>query len=142
MTTTHSQAGAATQATSLHTGTLPVLPVTDVRQAIDWYVETLGFEKLVDMPGPEGVAVAGQVRKQGNNIMFNLNPRDATGRGGGIYLWCRLEDGDLDAYYSQLRSKGVEVVDEIQDQFWGDRFFAVRDLNGYILAFNKALRRP
>src|SRR3981081_2246215 len=131
-----------TEAAQRHTGTLPVLPVRDVRQAIAWYVETLGFERLFDIPGACGGAVAGQVRKQSNNIMFNLNPRDADGRGGGIYLWCRVEDGDLDAFYDELRGKGLEVVDEIQDQFWGDRYFAVRDLNGYILAFNKALARP
>jgi hypothetical protein len=36
-------------------------------------------------------------------------------------------------------SPGVEVVDELQDQYWGDRYFAVRDVNGFILAFSKNL---
>ena len=123
------------------TGTLPVLPVRDVKQAIDWYVETLGFERLFDIPGPDGAAITGQVRKQGNYIMFNFNPREADGRRAGIYLWCRVEDSNLDGFYAELRGKGLEVVDEIQDQFWGDRYFAVRDLNGYILAFNKTLAK-
>lgn len=130
------------EAQRLHTGTLPVLPVADVPSAIDWYTTVLGFRKLFDVPLPDGTVVTGQVERAGNNIMFNLNPADAPGRGGGIYLWCRVEDIDLDVLYQELRSKGVEVVDEIQDQFWGDRYFAVRDLNGYILAFNKSLPKP
>jgi PhnB protein len=130
------------EARQLHSGTLPVLPVADVPSAIDWYTTILGFEKLFDVPLPDGTVVTGQVQRAGNNIMFNLNPADASGQGGGIYLWCRVEDADLDVLYQDLRSKGVQVVDEIQDQFWGDRYFAVRDLNGYILAFNKSLPKP
>jgi PhnB protein len=140
-TSTHAAQGGQTLAEQRRTGTLPVLPVSDVRQAIDWYVEMLGFERRFDIPGPDGLAVTGQVRKQGNNIMFNLNPGDASGRGGGIYLWCRIEESNLDAFYAELRGKGLEVVDEIQDQFWGDRYFAVRDLNGYVLAFNQTLTK-
>jgi len=121
----------------LHTGSLPVFPVSDVGASIAFYVETLGFEKLFDVPLEDGTLVTGQVVKEGNNIMFNLNPGEAGGRGGGIYVWCRVEDTDLDEYYLALKEAGLVVVDEIQDQFWGDRYFAVRDLNGYILAFNK-----
>jgi PhnB protein len=127
------------EARRLHTGTLPILPVADVPSAIDWYTTVLGFGKLFDVPLPDGTVVTGQVQRAGNNIMFNLNPAEASGKGGGIYLWCRVEDADLDALYQEFQSKGVQVVDEIQDQFWGDRYFAVRDLNGYILAFNKSL---
>jgi uncharacterized glyoxalase superfamily protein PhnB len=89
----------------------------------------------------DGTVVTGQVQRAGNNIMFNLNPADASSKGGGIYLWCRVEDTDLDDLYRELQSKGVEVVDQIQDQYWGDRYFSVRDLNGYILAFNKSLSK-
>ena len=60
------------------------------------------------------------------------------GAGGGIYLWVRIEATDLDAYYQSLVSQGLEVVEPLKDGFWGDRYFAVRDLNGYILALNKS----
>lgn len=118
------------------TGTIPVLPVHDVGKAIDWYVDVLDFTKLFDVPTPDGPVVTGQVQKYGSFIMFNLNPADADRRGGGIYLWVRI-DGDIDAFYGELRGKGLEVVDELQDGFWGDRWFAVRDLNGYVIAFNQ-----
>jgi hypothetical protein len=59
--------------------------------------------------------------------MFNLNPADADKRGGGIYLWIRVEDGDIDASTRICGPRG---------------WFSVRDLNGYVLAFNKANPRP
>jgi PhnB protein len=118
-------------------GTLPVLPVKDVSAVVDWYVKVLGFNKLFEQPMPDGTVVAGQVEKQGSNIMFNLNPKEADLRGGGIYLWIRVEETDLDNFYQSLVKQGFEMVEPLKDGFWGDRYFAVRDLNGYILAFNK-----
>jgi PhnB protein len=119
------------------TGTLPVLPVSDVRAAMDWYVKVLAFNSLFEQPSSDGVIVAGQVEKQGSTVMFNLNPKEAGQRGGGIYLWIRVEESNLDAFYEDLQKAGVEVVEPLQDGFWGDRYFAIRDVNGYILAFNK-----
>lgn len=119
-------------------GTLPVLPVNDVRATIEWYVKVLEFKSLFEQPLPDGTVVAGQVEKQGSNIMFNLNPKESGGRGGGIYLWVRLEESDLDAFYGSVVAQGLEVVESLRDGFWGDRYFAVRDVNGYILAFNKS----
>ena len=120
------------------TGVLPVLPVKDVAKTMAWYEATLGFTKLFEQPGEDGTVFTGQVEKQGSNLMFNLNPSDANKRGGGIYLWVRIEDTDIDAFYADLEAKGLEIIDPLQDGFWGDQFFSVRDLNGYILAFNKA----
>ncbi|MEM7739097.1 MAG: glyoxalase superfamily protein [Deinococcota bacterium] len=121
----------------LATGILPVLPVTDVSKTLAWYVDTLGFDKLFEHPQSDGTVFTAQVEKHGSHIMFNLNPADAGSRGGGIYLWIRIQD-DLEAFYKKLVAEGLEVVDQLQDGFWGDQFFSVRDLNGYILAFNKA----
>lgn len=120
------------------TGVLPVLPVHDVSKTLSWYESVLGFDKLFEQPAPDGTVFTGQVQKQGSNLMFNLNPGDASKQGGGIYLWVRIEESDIDAFFTTLETQGVEVVDALQDGFWGDRFFAIRDLNGYILAFNKS----
>ena len=122
-------------------GTLPVLPVDDVASAAGFYTNTLGFEEQFRQQPPGGPVVNAQLQKGGCSIMLNHNPDDAHREGGGIYLWFRLTDQDIDAYYSELLKKGVEVIEEIKDQFWGDRSFAVRDCNGYALAFNKAIEQ-
>lgn len=123
------------------TGTLPVLPVRDVGAAIDHYVKTLGFKEVMRVPGPSGELVTGQVERAGNHIMFNLNPADADRRGGGIWLWIRIDDDDIDAMCEGLRRAGRVIREEIGDRFWGDRSFSVEDAYGYVLAFNKRKKR-
>ncbi len=120
-------------------GTLPVLPVNDVAQTLEFYRDMLGFNELFRQSGDNGVVVNGQVQLEGCNLMFNLNPSDGDKEGGGVYFWVRIEGMDIDSYYEDLTGKNVQVVEKIKDQFWGDRSFTVRDCNGYILAFNKSI---
>ena len=123
----------------MSTGTLPVLPTHDVAAALAHYTEQLGFTEVMRFPGPDGTLVTGQVQRAGNHVMFNLNPADADRGGGGIWLWIRVDDEDIDAIYRAVKGHGLEVVEELGDRFWGDRSFAVRDRLGYVLAFNKKL---
>ena len=118
---------------------LPVLPVDDVAKAMDYYIEVLGFSEILRMPGQDGILVSGQVQQQDAHFMFNLNPKMADQAGGGIYFWVRLDDQDIDAHYETLKGKDVTIVDEIQDQFWGDRSFTIKDLNNYTLVFTKRI---
>lgn len=120
-------------------GTLPVLPVNNVAEALKYYTETLSFNELFRQPGEDGVIVNGQVQLEHCNLMFNLNPADAGKNGGGVYFWIRIENKDIDKYYQELSEKNVTIVEEIKDQFWGDRSFTIQDHNGYFLAFNKSL---
>lgn len=120
-------------------GTLPVLPVNNVEETLAFYKEQLGFSELFSQPGEGGVIVNGQVQMEGCHLMFNLNPADANKQGGGIYLWIRIEGTNIDDYYNRIEGKDVQIVEEIKDQFWGDRSFTIRDCNGYVLAFNKSI---
>ena len=123
----------------MSTGTLPVLPVRDVSAAMDHFINDLGFSEIMRMPGPDGAVFTGQVQRAGNHVMFNLNPAQAGGRGGGIWLWIRIDDEDIDALHAALVAKDLEIVEALGDRFWGDRSFAVRERNGYVLAFNKRI---
>lgn len=119
-------------------GVLAVLPCASVEDALTYYTETLGFGELFRQPGPDGTLVNARVAFAGGQIMFNLNPEMAPHAGGGVYLWFRLFDDDIDELYENYRAKGVAVVEEIGDRFWGDRSFTVTDHAGFHLAFNKA----
>lgn len=116
---------------------LPVLPVSDVGEAIDHYVSNLGFVEEFRVPGDGGRLSSAQVRRGDNRIMFNRNPKDASKNGGGIWLWIRIDGDDIDGFYETIQGTAeLEIVEEIGDRFWGDRSFAVRDALGYTLAFN------
>lgn len=118
---------------------LPVLPVNDVAATMDYYINTLGFSEVLRMPGQDGTMITGQVHMDNAHIMFNLNPAMASKAGGGVYFWVRMDDADIDAYYDTLKGNNIEIVDEIQNQFWGDRSFTIKDVNDYTLVFTKAI---
>ncbi len=121
------------------TGVLAVLPCADVETALTYYTETLGFREIFRLPGPDGVLVDARVTYCGGQVMLNLNPAMAPHAGGGIYLWFRLFNDDLDELYRRYVDAGVTVVEEIGDRFWGDRSFTITDHAGFHLAFNTAL---
>ena len=121
-------------------GILPVLPVSDIDATADYYQETLQFQENFRQQTPEGTAINAQVALEGSTLMLNLNPDKASLEGGGVYFWVRLFDKNIDEYYNSLVDAGVTIVDSIKDQFWGDRSFAVKDLNGYVLSFMQPIK--
>ena len=124
-------------------GVLPVMPSADVAASLDFYTNTLGFTELLRQPDESGELINGLVTFAGGQLMFNLNPDPVSQRGGGVYFWFRLpDDQDIDALYEKLTGRGVTVIDEIADQFWGDRSFSIVDHAGFYLAFNKAIAEP
>ena len=120
-------------------GVLAVLPCADVKEALTFYTETLGFTELFRQPAPDGTLVDARVTYAGGQVMLNHNPDMAPHAGGGVYLWFRLFDDDIDQLYERYVDAGVDVVEEIGDRFWGDRSFAFEDRYGYVLAFNRRL---
>ena len=121
------------------TGTLPVLPVSNVEVALNYYVERLGFSAVFNQANEQGEMVNAQIQMDGCHIMLNLNPDDANQKGGGIYLWIRVAHTDIDSLYKQIANNKVNIVEPIADQFWGDRSFVVEDQLGYRIAFTQAL---
>ena len=90
---------------------LVIIPSADQDRAIEFYVDSLGFEKRTDIPfgddyrwvevyppsGPTGIALAPP------------RPGDATAVQTGI----TLTTDDVDATHAELRSRGVDVDAEV-----------------------------
>ena len=121
-------------------GILPVLPVSDINDTADYYINTLQFKENFRQNSTEGQAVNAQLTFEESTLMLNLNPAKAPLEGGGIYLWIRLFDQDISEYYKDLEKAGVDIVDPLQDQFWGDRSFVIKDCNNFFIAFNQAIQ--
>jgi hypothetical protein len=48
-------------------------------------------------------------------------------------------DGDIDAYYDEIKNKGVKIFEDIKNEPFGIRDFTVEDVNGYKLTFNQVI---
>lgn len=65
-------------------------------------------------------------------------PYDGTSAGHahpGVQLAFRVPQGQVDACYAELQSKGVTILDPPTDQFWGHRTVFFRDIEGNVLEF-------
>ncbi|WP_199432087.1 VOC family protein [Qaidamihabitans albus] len=92
------------------------VPVADHARARDFYVETLGFEPVVDRRGPHGQFVL--VAPQGAESGLVLIDFEVDGRGFGGPVHLQFHTADVEADLAALRAAGVEVA-EPQDMPWG-----------------------
>ena len=117
----------------------PTLAVRNMKQTIQFYRDSLGFQMGMTFPDADNPEYA-DLSKDGMVIM--LVPAQNVGIGAeailgiGANLYMQI-DGDIDGYYNELKDKGVKVIGDIKDEPFGIRDFIVEDINGYKLTFNQ-----
>jgi catechol 2,3-dioxygenase-like lactoylglutathione lyase family enzyme len=118
----------------IHTVGRVCVTVADTDRAIDFYVGTLGFEKVVDIPmGPDMRWV--EVALPGTKTTIALAPPPPDQKAGGQQTGIILDTSDVDADHAALKSAGVDADDEVTR--WGDPvppMFWLRDPDGNSLA--------
>jgi catechol 2,3-dioxygenase-like lactoylglutathione lyase family enzyme len=104
--------------------------VSDTDRAIDFYVNTLGFEKVVDEPmGPDMRWV--EVKPNGHETNIALAPPPQGQTAGGQQTGICIDTADVDADHAALKAAGVDVDDEVAR--WGGSvppMFWLRDPDG------------
>jgi catechol 2,3-dioxygenase-like lactoylglutathione lyase family enzyme len=104
--------------------------VADTDRAIDFYVDKLGFEKVVDAPmGDAGRWV--EVAVAGTPTTIALAPPPPGQTAGGSQTGICIDTSDVDADYAALKAAGADVDDEVTR--WGGPIppmFWVRDPDG------------
>ena len=104
--------------------------VADTDRAIDFDVEALGFEKMVDVPmGDAGRSV--EVALPGAPTTIALAPPPQETEAGGSQTGICIDTADVDADHATLKAAGADVDDEVAR--WGGkcrRCFWVRDPDG------------
>jgi catechol 2,3-dioxygenase-like lactoylglutathione lyase family enzyme len=104
--------------------------VADTDRALAFYVDTLGFEKVVDVPmGDAGRWV--EVKLPGTETNIALAPPPQGREAGGAQTGICLDTSDVDADHATLKAAGVDVDDEVTR--WGGPvppMFWVRDPDG------------
>src|SRR5437899_12580389 len=107
-----------------------VIPVSDTDRALDFYVDTLGFEKVVDVPmGPDMRWV--EVAITGTPTTIALAPPPEGQEAGGSQTGICLDTSDVDADHAALQAAGVDVDEQVTR--WGGPvppMFWLRDPDG------------
>ena len=104
--------------------------VADTDRAIDFYVETLGFEKVVDTPMGPGMRWV-EVSVSGTPTTIALAPPPPGQEAGGGQTGICFDTTDVDADHAALKAAGVDVDEEVSR--YGDPvppMFWVRDPDG------------
>jgi len=86
--------------------------VSDTDRALDFYVGTLGFEKVVDIPMGPGMRWV-EVAIGDSKTTIALAPPPEGKEAGGVETGIILDTADVDADHAALGAAGVDVDEEI-----------------------------
>jgi PhnB protein len=127
---------------------VPHLVVDDAAAAIDFYIKAFGATEYIRMPGPDGKLIHAALDINGTMVMLNDDfPETTDGKsmtptalgGSGVTLHLQFAD-DVDARFKQAVDAGATVIAPLEDQFWGDRYGAIRDPFGHHWALAQTVR--
>lgn len=104
---------------------VPNLECTSLRETVTFYVETLGFQVVMDQGWI--VTVADPERPQ---VQLSLMTHDAT---AAVVPVASIEVSDVDAAYAAAVATEAEIVHELTDEPWGVRRFFVKDPAGHVV---------
>ena len=89
-----------------------VVPVADQERVVAFYVDTLGFDRRVDVPFGDHYHWI-EVGLPGQDTTIALAPPPPGGSAGKRETGISLQTDDIDAYYGRLKNAGVDVDPEV-----------------------------
>jgi catechol 2,3-dioxygenase-like lactoylglutathione lyase family enzyme len=89
-----------------------IVPVSDQDRAIEFYVDTLGFEKRADVPFGEDYRWV-EVAPEGADTTIALMLPPPGKPTGNVETGIGLDAADVDALHADLKARGVDVDAEV-----------------------------
>ena len=111
----------------------PQLRSTNWERTRAFYEDGLGFRVQWEHRFEPGFPVFAEVSRDGLSLFLTEHSGDCQ-VGGAAYI---LMD-DLDALYSEIRDRGIEVDERPEETPWGTREMSVIDPDGNRLRFGEA----
>jgi PhnB protein len=116
----------------------------DAARVAEWYVRALGAEERGRVGIPDGRFMQIELRFGDSTVMIAdefpelgvLSPLGV----GGVSSTLSLDTDDVDALWERAVAAGAEVVQPLQDMFWGDRHGQILDPSGHRWALAQHVR--
>ena len=111
----------------------PYLYYEDVTAALAWLKSAFGLEERIRIREPDGAVTHAEMTYEGGVVMLGCpgkefsNPARTGSRHGALYIYVP----DVDAHFEHARARGAKVIHEPETMFYGDRRYAVEDLEGH-----------
>lgn len=120
------------------------LSYRDPRGALDWLQAAFGFEIVLLLEDAEGRVAHAEMAFGNSRIMVGSEWSETTKSpasvGGKNTQTVHIHiDTDVDAHCARAAAAGAEIVAEPQDQFYGDRTYRCRDLEGHLWTIGQTL---
>jgi catechol 2,3-dioxygenase-like lactoylglutathione lyase family enzyme len=111
---THQEDVVSKTATRIQKLGVVCVPVSDQERAIDFYVNTLGFEKRADVPFGEGEGYRWvEVAPAGAVTTIAIVPPPPGNPTGNVQTGIGLHTDDVEAVHADLKAAGADVDAEI-----------------------------
>ncbi len=116
---------------------ISALSYRDPRAALAWLEQAFGFEVAMLIEGPDGGVAHSEMRFGNGMVMVgsewsadHKSPASLAGKNTqSVHI--QIET-DVDAHCERARAAGAEITTEPATQFYGDRTYRCRDLEGHI----------
>jgi PhnB protein len=120
----------------------PYLLYEDVGNALDWLAKAFGFRERLRLPGPDGKINHAEMELADGVIMMGCpgpeyqNPKRIGHVTQQIYVYV----DDVDKHFAHAKGAGATILEEPQDQFYGDRRYGAEDPEGHHWYFSQHVR--
>lgn len=124
---------------------IPAISYRDSKSALRWLEQAFGFEPVMVILDAEENLIHSEMRlgdgaiMVGNEWMAEIASPASLGGKNTQTVHVHVES-DIDAFCERARRAGAEILMEPEDQFYGDRTFRARDLEGHIWTFGQTVK--
>jgi uncharacterized glyoxalase superfamily protein PhnB len=117
----------------------------DPRAALEWLEKAFGFETTLLITDENGTPVHSEMSFVDSYVMVGgewaENVRSPLSLGGANTQTVHVQlEGGIDEHCERARLAGATILQEPEDQFYGDRTYRALDLEGHMWTFGQTVR--